>query len=60
MRAFAIVSADKADGVLKFIKAQKHKSWLIGEGVKGKGEARAALLDCAAGSAAPRRFRAHD
>jgi phosphoribosylformylglycinamidine cyclo-ligase len=36
----AIVSADKADAVLKFISAQKHKAWLIGEVVKGKGEAR--------------------
>ena len=36
----AIVSADKADAVLKFIKAQKHKAWIIGEVVKGKGEAR--------------------
>jgi phosphoribosylformylglycinamidine cyclo-ligase len=36
----AIVSADKADAVLKFIKAQKHKAWLIGEVVKGKGEAK--------------------
>jgi phosphoribosylformylglycinamidine cyclo-ligase len=36
----AIVSADKADTVLKFIRAQKHKAWLIGEVVKGKGEAR--------------------
>ena len=46
-----IVSADKADAVLKFIRAstlrsaatedgQKHKAWLIGEVVKGKGEAR--------------------
>ena len=35
-----IVSADKADAVLKFIKSQKHKAWLIGEVVKGKGEAR--------------------
>jgi phosphoribosylformylglycinamidine cyclo-ligase len=33
----AIVSADKADAVLKFIRAQKHKAWLIGEVVKGKG-----------------------
>ena len=33
-------SADKADAVLKFINAQKHKAWLIGEVVKGKGEAR--------------------
>jgi phosphoribosylformylglycinamidine cyclo-ligase len=36
----SIVSADKADAVLKFIKSQKHKAWLIGEVVKGKGEAR--------------------
>ncbi len=36
----AIVSADQADAVLKFIRAQKHKAWLIGEVVKGKGEAR--------------------
>jgi len=36
----AIVSAEKANDVLKFIRAQKHKSWIIGEVVKGKGEAR--------------------
>ena len=36
----SIVSADKADAVLKFIRAQKHKAWLIGEVVKGCGEAR--------------------
>ncbi|MSU59756.1 MAG: phosphoribosylformylglycinamidine cyclo-ligase [Pedosphaera sp.] len=36
----AIVAADQADAVLKFIHAQKHKAWLIGEVVKGKGEAR--------------------
>ena len=36
----SFVSADKADAVLKFIRAQKHKAWLIGEVVKGKGEAR--------------------
>ena len=36
----AIVSADKADAVLKFIHAQQHQAWLIGEVVKGKGEAR--------------------
>ena len=29
-----------ADAVLKFIKSQKHKAWLIGEVVKGRGEAR--------------------
>ena len=36
----SIVAADKADAVLKFIKAQKHQAWIIGEVVKGKGEAR--------------------
>jgi phosphoribosylformylglycinamidine cyclo-ligase len=36
----AIVSADQADAVLKFIRAQKHKAWLIGEVVKGRGRAR--------------------
>jgi phosphoribosylformylglycinamidine cyclo-ligase len=36
----AIVSADKADAVLKFIRAQKQKAWLIGEVVKGNGTAR--------------------
>ncbi len=35
-----IVSADKADAVLKFIKSQKHNAWIIGEVVKGKGKAR--------------------
>jgi phosphoribosylformylglycinamidine cyclo-ligase len=34
----SIVAADKADAVLKFINAQKHKAWLIGEVVKGRGE----------------------
>jgi phosphoribosylformylglycinamidine cyclo-ligase len=38
----AIVSAEKANDILKFIRAQKHKAWLIGEVVKGKGEARVA------------------
>jgi phosphoribosylformylglycinamidine cyclo-ligase len=36
----AIVAADKADAVLKFIKGQEHRAWAIGEVVKGKGEAR--------------------
>lgn len=35
-----IVAADKAEAVLKFIRSQKHKAWVIGEVVKGKGEAR--------------------
>ena len=35
-----IVSADKADSVLKFARAHKHPAWLIGEVVKGGGEAR--------------------
>ena len=36
----AILAADKAPAVLKFIQAQKHEAWQIGEVVKGKGEAR--------------------
>ncbi len=36
----AIVSPEKTDAILKFIRAQKHKAWWIGEVVKGKGEAR--------------------
>jgi phosphoribosylformylglycinamidine cyclo-ligase len=36
----AIVAADKAQAVLKMIQAQKHDAWVIGEVVKGKGEAR--------------------
>jgi phosphoribosylformylglycinamidine cyclo-ligase len=36
----AIVAAGKADAALKFIRAQKHKAWIIGEVVKGKGAAR--------------------
>jgi len=36
----AIVSADKADAVLNFIQIEKHKTWIIGEVVTGKGETR--------------------
>jgi phosphoribosylformylglycinamidine cyclo-ligase len=36
----SIVAANKADDILKFIRAQKRKAWLIGDVVKGKGEAR--------------------
>ena len=36
----AIVSADKADAILKFIRAQKHQAWLIGNVVEGRGEVR--------------------
>ncbi len=35
-----IVAADKAEAVQQFIKTQNHKAWIIGEVVKGKGEAR--------------------
>jgi phosphoribosylformylglycinamidine cyclo-ligase len=35
-----IVAADKAPAVLKFIRSRKHKAWVIGEVVKGQGEAR--------------------
>ncbi len=33
-----LVGADQAEGVLKFIRAQKHKAWIIGEAVKGRGD----------------------
>ena len=36
----AIVAAERADAALKFIRNQKHQAWLIGEVVKGSGEAR--------------------
>ena len=36
----SVVSAPKAGVVLKFIRAQKHKAWIIGEIVKGNGVAR--------------------
>ena len=36
----AIVSAEQANAVLKLIRAQKYAAWLIGEVVKGRGEAR--------------------
>ena len=34
----SIVSADKADAALEFIRTQKHRAWIIGEVVKGKGQ----------------------
>ena len=36
----AIVSADKAEAVLKFIRSQKHAAWLIGEVTNGHARAR--------------------
>jgi phosphoribosylformylglycinamidine cyclo-ligase len=36
----SVVSAEKANAILKFIRAQKHKAWIIGEVVKGRGETR--------------------
>jgi phosphoribosylaminoimidazole (AIR) synthetase len=36
----SIVAAEQAPAVLKFIRAQKHPAWVIGEVVKGRGEAR--------------------
>ena len=35
-----IVAADKADEVVKFVRAQKHPAWLIGQVVKGRGVVR--------------------
>ena len=37
-----IVSAAKADAVLRFIKARGQRAWIIGEVKKGRGEARVA------------------
>jgi hydrogenase maturation factor len=34
------VAADRAEAALKFIRAQKHPAWLIGEVVKGAGKSR--------------------
>jgi phosphoribosylformylglycinamidine cyclo-ligase len=36
----AVVAPGQADAALKFIRAQKHRAWIIGEVVKGRGEAR--------------------
>jgi phosphoribosylformylglycinamidine cyclo-ligase len=36
----AIVAADRADEVFRSIAATKHKAWIIGEVVKGRGDAR--------------------
>ena len=36
----AIVAPDRADEIFRAIKATKHKAWIIGEVVKGTGEAR--------------------
>ena len=36
----AVVAAEQAPKVLKFIETQKHKAWVIGEVVKGKGVVR--------------------
>jgi phosphoribosylformylglycinamidine cyclo-ligase len=36
----AVVSAEKAGEILRFIRAKKQKAWLIGEVVKGKGVVR--------------------
>lgn len=36
----AIVTADSADMILKFIRAQGHDAWRIGEVIRGSGEAR--------------------
>jgi phosphoribosylformylglycinamidine cyclo-ligase len=35
-----IVAANQADAVLRFASNRKHRAWLIGEVVKGRGEAR--------------------
>ena len=35
-----LVAADKADEVMKCIRAQSHQAWLIGQVAKGRGIAR--------------------
>ncbi len=35
-----ICDGENADAILKFTRAQKHKAWMIGEVVKGRGKAR--------------------
>jgi len=35
-----IVAAEKADAVLRFIRARKQNAWIIGEVMRGKGVAR--------------------
>jgi phosphoribosylformylglycinamidine cyclo-ligase len=35
-----IVSADRADAVLKFVRSQSHRAWLIGEVIRGNGVVR--------------------
>jgi len=35
-----IAAPDKADSVLRFVRTRRHRAWLIGEVVKGRGEAR--------------------
>ena len=35
-----IVAADKAPAVMKYIGAQNHQAWLIGQVVQGRGEAK--------------------
>jgi phosphoribosylaminoimidazole (AIR) synthetase len=37
-----VVACDRADNVLKFIRARKQPAWLIGEVVKGGGTAKIA------------------
>jgi phosphoribosylformylglycinamidine cyclo-ligase len=37
-----LVAADEADAVVRYIRAHKHRAWLIGEVVKGRGAARVA------------------
>ena len=36
----AIITADKADAILRFIRSQKQKAWVIGAVVKGRGQVR--------------------
>ncbi|MGD0349192.1 MAG: phosphoribosylformylglycinamidine cyclo-ligase [Verrucomicrobiota bacterium] len=53
----AIVSADKAEAILKFIRAQKHQAWLIGNVIEGRGEVRIVSIWTAV--ATPKAFGGH-
>jgi phosphoribosylformylglycinamidine cyclo-ligase len=33
----AIVAPERADAVLRFIRARKHRAWIIGEVARGRG-----------------------
>jgi phosphoribosylaminoimidazole (AIR) synthetase len=36
----AVVAVEKVEVILRFIRGKKHKAWVIGEAVRGRGIAR--------------------